>query len=177
MKFLAQRLATCLTDNCPAVAEVLQHTWGSCCLCARVGRPQRARPPSWPPRQLVRRRWHRPQQQGSQWRAPLSPRWLRANSQQSVSMVTLEGDWEGSEMVSHTGRGSLLLSSLDRCVGSRGGGGLGGGGRRSLLSGDGDGLLFLCHCDICLGVDGRKLGISKNQKLEKRTKEEWVGEA
>lgn len=56
---------------------------------------------------------------------------------------------QGRGVVSHTGRGSLLLSSLDWCgIGSSGSGGLGGGGgRRSLLGGDRDGLLFLGHCD------------------------------
>lgn len=53
------------------------------------------------------------------------------------------------QRVAHTGRGSLLLSSLNWCggIGSGSSGGLGGGGRRSLLSGDRDGLLFLGHCD------------------------------
>lgn len=58
-------------------------------------------------------------------------------------------DCLGQLAVSHTSRGSLLLSSLDGCgVGSNGSSGGLGGGRRSLLGGDRDGLLFLGHCDL-----------------------------
>jgi hypothetical protein len=83
----SERLATCPNSASHLVPEVLPHTWGSCCPCARVGRPRRARPPSWPPQQLVRPR-PRPRRQGSQWLAPLSPRRLQVHGQQTLSTIT-----------------------------------------------------------------------------------------
>lgn len=51
-------------------------TLGSCCPCARVGRPRLAQPPSSPPpRWWPRQRW--PQQPGSRWQSRWQPRSLQ----------------------------------------------------------------------------------------------------